>query len=113
MRFIVGIKMHTQGMTVDEATKLFETQAYQPHPVAVRKRSAARRTRSTVLHAGQAHDPQAAGGLQGKLGPEYSLQRFHDEFIKLGRSRCRRSGGVIGRDGHAFVSSACSGKPDA
>ena len=25
VRFIVGIKMHTQGMTVDEATKLFET----------------------------------------------------------------------------------------
>ena len=36
IRFIVGIKMHTQGLTVDEATKLFVTQAYQPEPVAER-----------------------------------------------------------------------------
>ena len=35
VRFIVGIKLHTQGMTIDEATKLFETQGHQPHPVAV------------------------------------------------------------------------------
>jgi hypothetical protein len=27
--------MHTQDMTIDDATKLFETQAHQPHPVAV------------------------------------------------------------------------------
>src|SRR5262249_58856099 len=33
VRFIVGIKLHTQGMTVDEATQLFETQGHQPHPV--------------------------------------------------------------------------------
>ncbi len=35
VRFIVGIKLHTQGMTVDEATELFETAGHQPHPVAV------------------------------------------------------------------------------
>ncbi|MGH7620523.1 MAG: DUF885 domain-containing protein, partial [Gemmatimonadaceae bacterium] len=35
VRFIVGIKMHTQGMSVADATKLFETQGHQPHPVAV------------------------------------------------------------------------------
>ena len=35
VRFIVGIKLHTQGMTIDEATKLFETQGHQPHPMAV------------------------------------------------------------------------------
>ena len=47
VRFIVGIKMHTQGMTVDEATKLFETQAYQPHPVAVQE---AKRGTSDALY---------------------------------------------------------------
>ena|SRR5215467_754987 len=35
LRFIAGIKMHTHGMTVDEAVKLFKTEAHQPHPVAV------------------------------------------------------------------------------
>src|SRR5437588_526666 len=37
VRFIVGIKMHTQGMTVDEATQLVETEAYQPHSVALQE----------------------------------------------------------------------------
>ena len=48
VRFIVGIKMHTQGMTVDQATKLFETQGHQPHPVAVERPSAARPMRCTA-----------------------------------------------------------------
>src|SRR5262245_27522436 len=34
VRFIVGIKMHTQGRTVDEATRLFTVQGHQPKPVA-------------------------------------------------------------------------------
>ena len=34
VRFIVGIKMHTQGMTVAQAQDMFVKEAYQPDPVA-------------------------------------------------------------------------------
>ena len=69
VRFIVGIKMHTQGMTVDEATKLFETQGHQPHPVAVAEaKRGTGRSALRLLHDGQADDSQAARRLQGEAG---------------------------------------------
>ena len=53
VRFIVGIKLHTRGMTIDEATKLFETQGHQPHPMAVleARRGAAIRCTGTTRWA--------------------------------------------------------------
>jgi uncharacterized protein (DUF885 family) len=85
VRFIVGIKMHTQGMTVDEATKLFETAGHQPRPVAV---SEAKRGTSDALYGyytiGKLAILKLREDYKKKLGAEYSLQKFHDEFIKLG-----------------------------
>ena len=85
VRFIVGIKMHTQGMTVDEATKLFETQAYQPHSVAVQE---AKRGTSDALYGyytmGKLMILKLRDDYKAKMGPQYSLQGFHDAFIKLG-----------------------------
>jgi uncharacterized protein (DUF885 family) len=85
VRFIVGLKMHTQGMTVDEATKLFETQAYQPHPVAVQE---AKRGTSDALYGyytlGKLMIMKLRDDYKAKMGPQYSLQGFHDAFIKLG-----------------------------
>ena len=34
VRFIVGIKMHTEGMTVEQAQEKFVADAYQPESVA-------------------------------------------------------------------------------
>ena len=85
VRFIVGVKMHTQGMTMDEAIKLFQTQAHQPQPVAV---SEARRGTSDALYGyytmGKLMILKLRDDYKVKLGPQYSLQKFHDEFIKLG-----------------------------
>jgi uncharacterized protein (DUF885 family) len=85
VRFIVGLKMHTQGMTVDEATKLFETQAYQPHPVAVQE---AKRGTSDALYGyytlGKLMIMKLRDDYKAKMGQQYSLQGFHDAFIKLG-----------------------------
>ncbi len=85
VRFIVGIKMHTQGMTMDEATKLFETQGHQPHPVAV---SEAKRGTADALYGyytiGKLMILKLRDDYKAKLGAEYSLQKFHDAFIKLG-----------------------------
>jgi uncharacterized protein (DUF885 family) len=85
VRFIVGIKMHTQGMTIDEATKLFEMQAHQPRPVAV---SEAKRGTSDALYGyytmGKLMILKLRDDYKTKHGADYSLQKFHDEFIKLG-----------------------------
>jgi uncharacterized protein (DUF885 family) len=85
VRFIVGIKLHTAGMTVDEATRLFETQAYQPHPVAV---SEAKRGTGDPLYGyytmGKLMILKLREDYKAKLGAGYSLKRFHDDFIHLG-----------------------------
>jgi uncharacterized protein (DUF885 family) len=85
VRFIVGIKMHTEGMTVDEATGLFETQGHQPHPVAV---SEAKRGTADALYGyytiGKLLILKLRDDYKAKMGADYSLQRFHDAFIELG-----------------------------
>jgi uncharacterized protein (DUF885 family) len=85
VRFIVGIKMHTQGMSVDEATKLFETAAHQPHAVAVQE---AKRGTADALYGyytmGKLMILKLRDDYKAKLGADYSLQRFHDAFITLG-----------------------------
>ena len=85
VRFIVGIKLHTKGMTVDEATKLFETQGHQPHPVAV---SEAKRGTADALYGyytiGKLTIVKLRDDYKAKMGTGYSLQKFHDVFIALG-----------------------------
>jgi len=85
VRFIVGIKMHTQGMTVEEATKLFETEGHQPHPVAL---SEAKRGTADALYGyytmGKLMILKLRDDYKAKTGSGYSLRAFHDAFIKLG-----------------------------
>ena len=85
VRFIVGIKLHTQGLTVDSATKLFETQGHQPHPVAV---SEAKRGTADALYGyytmGKLMILKLRDDYKVKKGAAYSLQGFHDDFVKLG-----------------------------
>jgi uncharacterized protein (DUF885 family) len=85
VRFIVGIKMHTQGMTVEDATKLFETQGHQPHPVAVEE---AKRGAGDPLYGyytmGKLMILKLRDDYKAKQGASYSLQGFHDAFIKIG-----------------------------
>lgn len=85
VRFIVGIKMHTQGMSVEQATKMFQEQAHQVRPVAV---SEAKRGTSDALYGyytmGKLAILKLRDEYKAKKGAEYSLQKFHDEFIGLG-----------------------------
>jgi uncharacterized protein (DUF885 family) len=85
VRFIVGIGMHTKGMTVDEATKLFETQGHQPHSISVQE---AKRGAGDPLYGyytmGKLMILKLRGDYQKKTGSAYSLEQFHDAFIQLG-----------------------------
>ena len=84
-RLCVSIKMHTQGMTVDEATKFFQENCYYEE-----KPSRAEAMRGT-------YDPGYLNYTLGKLqilklrkdyeaqeGSAFSLKKFHDEVLKHG-----------------------------
>ena len=84
-RYLCSIRMHTQGMSVDEATRFFMENAYMgEHPA---RQEALRGT----------FDPGYLNYTLGKLmimklaqdarrerGPEFSLKGFHDELLSYG-----------------------------
>lgn len=85
VRFVVAIRMHTQGMTVDEATRLFMEQAYMAEKPA--RQEAVRGT----------FDPGFLNYTLGKLmllklredvraraNGQFSLRSFHDQFLSYG-----------------------------
>jgi uncharacterized protein (DUF885 family) len=85
VRFIAGIKMHVQGMTVEEATELFESAGHQPHPVAL---SEAKRGTADALYGyytmGKLMMLKLREDYKAKKGSDYDLRAFHDAFIRLG-----------------------------
>ncbi len=84
-RFIVGIRLHTKGMTVAQAEDFFVTEGYQPRPVAV---SESKRGTSDPTYGyytmGKLMILKLREDYKAKMGAEYSLQKFHDTFIALG-----------------------------
>jgi uncharacterized protein (DUF885 family) len=85
VRFIVGIRMHTQGMTMAQAREAFVKEAYQPEPVADAE---TKRGTSDALYGyytmGKLMILKLRDDYKAKAGASYSLQAFHDAFIKLG-----------------------------
>ena len=84
-RYLCSLGMHTQGMTLDEATRFFQAHAYmEEHPAS---QEAIRGT----------FDPGYLNYTLGKLmllklrqdwrrqeGPDYTLRRFHDAALSWG-----------------------------
>ena len=87
-RFIAGIKMHTQGMTVAQAEEFFVEEGYQPRPVA---RSESKRGTSDPTYGyytmGKLMILKLREDYRNRMGAQYSLQKFHDTFINLGPLR--------------------------
>jgi uncharacterized protein (DUF885 family) len=84
-RFIVGIRMHTRGMTIAQAEDYFVKEGYQPRPVAV---SESKRGTSDPTYGyytmGKLMILKLRDDYKAKTGAAYSLQKFHDTFIGLG-----------------------------
>ncbi len=84
-RFIVGIRMHTRGMSMSEAEGFFIKEGYQPAPMA---RSETKRGTSDATYGyytmGKLMILKLRDDYKARMGAEYSLQGFHDTFIKLG-----------------------------
>lgn len=84
-RFIVGIRMHTRGMTMPEAEAFFVKEGYQSRPSA---RSETKRGTSDPTYGyytmGKLMILKLRDDYRSKMGERFSLQEFHDSFIKLG-----------------------------
>jgi uncharacterized protein (DUF885 family) len=84
-RFIVGIKMHTQGMSMADAEQFFMKEGYQPGPVA---KSETKRGTSDATYGyytmGKLMIVKLRDDYRAKTGAAFTLQAFHDTFIKLG-----------------------------
>lgn len=84
-RWVAGIKLHTEGWTVDQATELFVTKGFQERANAFEE--ARRGTYNpTYLYytLGKLMIYKLRGDYQAKLGPAYSMKKFHDIFLQQG-----------------------------
>jgi uncharacterized protein (DUF885 family) len=84
-RFIVGIQMHTGHMTFDEAVEFFQKEGYQSKESALieAKRGT---TDPTYLYytLGKLQIMKLREDMKKKQGAAFSLENFHDEFLKQG-----------------------------
>ena len=84
-RFIVGIEMHTGKMSFDEAVAFFQKEGYQSKESALVE---AKRGTSdpTYLYytLGKLEILKLREDLKKKEGANFSLERFHDDFLRQG-----------------------------
>jgi uncharacterized protein (DUF885 family) len=84
-RFIVGIQMHTGKMSVEEAEAFFQKEGFQSKEIAVveTKRGAGDPT-YLYYTLGKLEILKLRDDMKKKQGAAFSLEEFHNEFLKQG-----------------------------
>src|SRR5580692_5676419 len=84
-RFIVGIEMNTGKMSYDEAVEFFQKEGYQGKETAVveTKRGAGDPT-YLYYTLGKLQIMKLREDMKKKEGAAFSLEKFHDDFLKQG-----------------------------
>jgi uncharacterized protein (DUF885 family) len=84
-RYVVGVKMHTQGMTVPQAVTFFRTQAFLDPASA---RAEAKRGTQDATYGyytlGKLEIYKLRADYEKKLGSAYTLARFHHDLLQYG-----------------------------
>jgi len=84
-RYVAGIKLHTQGWTVEQAQKLFVEKGFQePANAYEEARRGAYNPTYLYYTLGKLMIYKLRGDYEKAKGPAYSLRQFHDEFIQHG-----------------------------
>jgi uncharacterized protein (DUF885 family) len=84
-RYIVGIKMHTQGMTMEQARRFFVKEGRQQPVVAEMETKRGTGDPTYLMYTlGKLEILKLRADYQKKMGAAFSLQEFHDRFIKAG-----------------------------
>ncbi len=84
-RFIVGIKIHTGQMTLEQAIDFFVKEGYQSRTVGVMEAKRGT-TDPTYLYytLGKLEILKLRADVQAKEGANFSLLKFHDDFMRQG-----------------------------
>ena len=84
-RYVTGIMLHTQGWTVEQGQKLFVTQGFQqPANAYEEARRGAYNPTYLYYTLGKLMIYKLRGDYEKAKGAGYSLQGFHNEFVKQG-----------------------------
>jgi uncharacterized protein (DUF885 family) len=84
-RFIVGIKMHTEDMTLDEAREFFVQEGYQVPAVAdIEAKRGTSDPTYLVYTLGKLQIMKLRDDYKKKQGDQFTLQDFHDRFMEQG-----------------------------
>jgi uncharacterized protein (DUF885 family) len=84
-RFVVGIKLHTQGMTVEEGAKVFEKEGFQEPSTAYEEaRRGAYNPTYLYYTLGKLQIFKLREDYRKAKGQDYKLETFHNDFVRQG-----------------------------
>jgi uncharacterized protein (DUF885 family) len=84
-RFIVGIEMHTGKMSFDEAVAFFQKEGYQSKESALVETKRGTSDPTYLYYTlGKLEIMKLREDLKKKQGATFSLETFHDDFLKQG-----------------------------
>ncbi len=84
-RFIVGIEMHTGKMSMDQAIEFFQKEGYQSKETAeVETKRGTSDATYLYYTLGKLEIMKLREDLKKKQGAAFSLEKFHDDFLKQG-----------------------------
>ncbi len=84
-RFIVGIQMHRGKMTFDEGVHFFETEGYQTHESGLTETKRGTADPTYLYYTlGKLEILQLRTDLKKKQGDSFSLEKFHNDFLRQG-----------------------------
>ena len=84
-RYIVGIQMHTGTMTLAQATDFFIKEGHQTATVSEREAKRGTSDPTYLIYTlGKLEIMKLRADYKQKVGASFTLQQFHDEFMKQG-----------------------------
>ena len=84
-RYVVGIKMHTEGMTVEEGARFFIEKGFQePANAYEEARRGAYDATYLIYTLGKLQLYKLRDDYRKSRGNAYSLSKFHDDFVRQG-----------------------------
>jgi uncharacterized protein (DUF885 family) len=99
-RFIVGIEMHTGKMTFDQGVEFFQKEGYQSHMNGLRETKRGTSDATYLYYTlGKLEILKLRDDYKKKMGDKYSLEQFHNEFLKQGFPPIKLIRGLMIGDG--------------
>lgn len=84
-RYVVGIRLHTRGMTIAQAEDFFQKEGYQSRKVAEMETRRGTEDPTYLYYTlGKLEILRLRDDYRKKLGPAFTLQKFHDAFLAQG-----------------------------